>query len=211
MSPPFHNNMAMEPVCGLVLAGGHSRRMGSDKANLRHPQDGLPLALRTADLLAQAECEPVVLSLRPGQARPDGFTEQGRRQLRVVRDFPGTSGPLAGLLAGMESLPSRAWLVVACDLPRLDLATLRHLIESARPNEPFLAYRSEHDDLPEPLCTLYMPAALPILRQSAAANLCPRKILIRHDCRLLEPISPGALSNANTPEDWQAATQTKTP
>jgi molybdenum cofactor guanylyltransferase len=190
------------PLNGLVLAGGRSSRMGTDKASLVHP-DGWTLARRCHDLLARAGCREIVLSLRQDQEIPAGFSDLPR--LRVVRDPEGApGGPLAGMIAAMILDPGADWLVLACDLPRLDLATLRHLVDSMRPDELFLSYRSEFDGLPEPLCALYAPAALPLLRHTEFR--CPRKVLIRHECRLLDPVTPGALDNANTPEDWQTAT-----
>lgn len=175
--------------------------MGTDKAALVHP-DGRPLARRTFDLLVEAGCVEVMLSLRHDQPIPAGFKDLANPT--VVRDPEGESaGPLAGIVAAMSLRPDADWLVLACDLPRLDLATLRHLIASNRPDEMFLAYRSEFDGLPEPLCALYAPAALPLLRDTEFR--CPCKVLIRHDCRLLDPVTPRALDNANTPEDWQSA------
>ncbi len=192
------------PLHGLVLAGGRSSRMGTDKAALIHP-DGRPLARRTRDLLAGAGCATVVLSLRHDQETPPGFS--GLADVSTVRDPEGGSeGPLAGMLAAMRSAPRADWLVLACDLPRLDLATLAHLLSSRLPGEAFLSYRSEFDGLPEPLCAYYSAAALPVLRQASADGVrCPRKVLIRNDCRLLEMITPRALDNANTPDDWQSA------
>lgn len=186
---------------GLVLAGGRSSRMGSDKAALTHP-DGRSLARRCCDLLRDAGCQSVVLSLRHDQEIPAGLED-----LEIVRDPAGAShGPIAGILAGMRLHPAADWLVVACDLPRLDLPTLSHLIESKQPADTFLAYRSESDGLPEPLCALYTPAALPVLVQAVADDFrCPRKILIRNACRLLEPVTRRALDNANTPEDWETS------
>jgi molybdopterin-guanine dinucleotide biosynthesis protein A len=185
-----------------VLAGGRSSRMGRDKAALVHP-DGRSLARRCCDLLREAGCESVVLSLRHDQEIPAGLED-----LEIVRDPAGAShGPIAGIVSGMRLHPGADWLVLACDLPRLDLQTLSHLISSKQPADTFLAYRSESDELPEPLCTLYAPAALPILEQAMADDFrCPRKILIRNDCRLLEPVTRRALDNANTPEDWETAT-----
>jgi molybdenum cofactor guanylyltransferase len=189
---------------GLVLAGGRSSRMGSDKAVLLHP-DGRTLARRCYDLLREVGCEVVMISLRADQEIPEGF--EGVRNLQIVRDPAGSSlGPLAGIASGMDSQPEADWLVVACDLPRLDLATLSQLTTSVKTDEPFLAYRSEFDGLPEPLCTFYSQAALPILKQAQADDFrCPRKILIRNGCRLLEPVTPRALDNANSPEDWALA------
>ena len=186
---------------GLVLAGGRSSRMGSDKAALVHP-DGRTLLRRCHDLLREAGCETIAISLRHDQQIPVGLDG-----VEIVRDPEGASlGPIAGIVAGMRLDPAADWLVLACDLPRLDAATLAHLVESKQADEKFLAYRSEFDGLPEPLCTLYSQAALPVLEQAQADDFrCPRKILIRNDCRLLEPVTPRALDNANTPEDWATA------
>jgi molybdopterin-guanine dinucleotide biosynthesis protein A len=191
-------------LLGLVLAGGRSSRMGTDKAALIHA-DGRPLAKRTYDLLAAAGCEDVVLSLRHDQTLPLGF--EGMESLSIARDpVEGSGGPLAGMIAAMRQAPLADWLVLACDLPRLDVDTLRNLIDSRMPDELFLSYRSEFDGLPEPLCALYAAGALEVLERFDSDGIrCPRKVLIRHECRLLDPLVPRALDNANTPEDWQTA------
>ena len=188
------------PLYGLVLAGGRSSRMGTDKAELAHP-DGRRLARRMHDLLVETGCAEVMLSLRHDQSIPAGFEDLS--EVAFVRDPEGSGGPLAGIIAAMGLRPDADWLVLACDLPRLDLETLRHLRSSLMPDELFLAYRSEFDGLPEPLCALYAPAALPLLCDTEFR--CPRKVLIRHGCRLLDPVTPRALDNANTPEDWESA------
>ncbi len=188
-------------LCGLVLAGGRSSRMGRDKAGLVHP-DGRSLLRRSLELLSDAGCETVLVSLRHDQEIPAGLTAE-----MVVRDpEASTGGPMAGIVAAMKLFPESAWLVLACDLPRVDLATLSHLVTSQRVGEKFLAYQSESDGLPEPLCTLYGSEALPIMEQALADDFrCPRKILIRNECRLLQPVTLRALENANTPADWENA------
>lgn len=188
------------PLCGLVLAGGRSSRMGTDKASLPHP-DGRALGRRCYDLLEAAGCDEVYLSLRAKQELPAGFDDG---EAWILRDPEGESGgPISGILAAMRARPEADWLVVACDLPRLDEETLAHLLESRREGEKFLAYRSEFDGLPEPLCTWYSADAREIVE--GAGTACPRKILIRNECRLLEPRTARALDNANTPEDWAAS------
>ncbi len=197
--------MKPEPkLCGLVLAGGRSSRMGTDKAALVHP-DGRTLARRTCDLLRDAGCETVALSLRHDQEIPVGFGDF--ENLAIVRDPAGESaGPIAGMISGMRLHPEADWLVLACDLPRLDVATLTTLVGSRRAGEKFLSYRSEFDGLPEPLCALYTSESLGVLEQAQADDLrCPRKVLIRNDCRLIDPVLQRALDNANTPEDWATA------
>lgn len=192
------------PLIGLVLAGGRSRRMGADKATLLHP-DGRSLVRRTVDLLADAGCERVVLSLRHDQEVPaeiGSMAESG--EVLISRDPEGGSdGPLSGMSTSMRLHPAADWLVVACDLPRLDVKTLRHLVTARQPGDPFVCYRSEFDGLPEPLCALYTTAALPVLDTALAAGIrCPRKVLIQHSARMLDLPVPRALENANTPDDW---------
>lgn len=200
------NSSNPRSLAGLVLAGGRSERMGRDKATLVHP-DGRTLVRRCADLLREAGCARVAISLRADQEIPTGI--EGLSGVEIIRDPEGASiGPIAGMLAAMRLRPDADWLVLACDLPRLDAATLRHLVASRDESDRFLAYRSEFDGLPEPLCALYSPESLPILEQAVADDFrCPRKILIRNNARLLEPIVPRALDNANTPGDWESATR----
>jgi molybdopterin-guanine dinucleotide biosynthesis protein A len=190
------------PLHGLVLAGGRSTRMGADKAALVHP-DGRPLARRTVDLLEEAGCGHVVISLRHDQEIPPML-----EHIATIRDpEQGGDGPMTGILRAMRSAPGADWLVLACDLPKLDARTLRHLVSSREAGEILLSYRSEFDGLPEPLCAFYASEALPILEQAHADGFrCPRKILIQNHCRLLDPLVPGALDNANTPAEWKAAT-----
>lgn len=198
------NSVSLTPLCGIILAGGRSTRMGRDKAAIVHP-DGRTLARRCYDLLLEAGCGLIAISLRQGQEIPPDLADL--ESLRVVRDPEGESlGPMVGILTGMSLRPDADWLVVACDLPRLDFQTLSHLTGSVDPSDKFVAYRSEFDGLPEPLCTLYTRDSFQILKQAQADDfLCPRKVLIRNDCRLLDPVSPRALDNANTPKDWETA------
>jgi molybdopterin-guanine dinucleotide biosynthesis protein A len=188
-------------IHGLLLAGGRSSRMGKDKASLVHP-DGRTLLMRCREMLLKAGCESVLVSLRQDQEIPVGLEAS-----EIVRDPAGESrGPMVGIVTGMRLHPEDHWLVLACDLPRLDVATLENLIRSRREDETFLSYRSEFDDLPEPLCALYASGSLATLEQAVAEDFrCPRKILIRNDCRMLEAVTPRALENANTPEEWKTA------
>jgi molybdenum cofactor guanylyltransferase len=187
------------PLCGLVLAGGRSERMGRDKVALRHP-DGRTLGERGRDLLLQAGCGEVFVSLRADQDPPAGW-----ETATILRDPPGGScGPLAGIVAAMRARLEADWLVLACDLPLLGPATLAALLSARREGEPFLAFRSSSDGLPEPLCALYAREARPVLEAALAADFrCPRKLLIRNHCRLIDPVDVRALDNANTPDDWE--------
>jgi molybdopterin-guanine dinucleotide biosynthesis protein A len=190
--------MRAEPVWGLVLAGGRSQRMGRDKALLR--RDGATQLERAVDLLGR-HTERVFVSTRADQA---GDTE--RRRFPQIVDRHADIGPVAGILSALEEHPDVTWLVLACDLPNVDDATIAFLLEQRADSQPFTAFTSSHDGLPEPLCALYRPGALPIVRSFVDAGaICPRKILIRSDTKLLEQPNPAALDNVNTPDDLARA------
>lgn len=188
---------AETPLYGLVLAGGESRRMGRPKWAIHY--HGEPQAHRVARLLG-AVCERVFLSVRPGQDA-DGIPD-----LPSLPDRFPPWGPSAGILTAMEAYPETAWLVAACDLPFLDAPTLAALVAGRDRLRIATAYRSAHDDLPEPLCAVWEPRARQRLLQAAGLGMaCPRRVLRESRPRLLDLDDPRALDNANTPADYQAA------
>lgn len=185
------------PLYGLVLMGGQSRRMGRPKWSLSYGAQ--TQAQRVSDLLAGV-CDQVFLSTRADQQE-----ENLPPVPRILDSFP-SWGPTTGMLSAMQEHPEAAWLVVACDLPFLDGATLRDLVSAADPLKIATAYRSATDGLPEPLCAIYQPRAAQRLLQAAGMGLtCPRKVLLESAPRLLDLRHPRALDNVNTPEEFQAA------
>ena len=179
---------------GLVLAGGQSRRMGQDKALLR--RNGQSQLAYIAALLGEVT-ERVFVS-----ARSDQRDEPERRRFQQIVDRYADIGPVAGILSALQAEPAVDWLVVACDLPNVDAATLRYLVEHRSTSQPFTAFRSSHDDLPEPLCAIYTAGTDRVLRQFVDDGIvCPRKMLIRSDTCLLQQPRADSLDNINTPED----------
>jgi molybdopterin-guanine dinucleotide biosynthesis protein A len=186
------------PLHGLVLAGGRSTRMRQDKAALVFARQ--PQLAEVFELLAP-RVDRAYVSVRVDQ-RDDPL----RARYPQVVDDAANRGPVAGILAAQRLHPDAAWLVVACDLPLLDGATLDELLAARDPARLATAFRSAHDGLPEPLCAIWEPASGEALLQFVASgNSCPRKFLARHDARLLHAARPRALDNANTPDDAAAA------
>ena len=186
--------MAAKPVFGLVLAGGESRRMGRDKALLS--RDGQSQLAHIVALLGDV-VDDVFVSTR----REQNDDAERSRYRQVVDRFDGI-GPVAGILSALQEHPQADWLIVACDLPNIDVETLRFLLDNADPDKPLTAYRSSYDGLPEPLCALYRSDSAAIVADFVEQGIvCPRKILIRSDAQLLDQPDPRSLDNINTPED----------
>ena len=192
------------PLYGLVLAGGRSTRMQRDKAALAyHGRTQLEWAME----LVSPFVERAFVSVRPDQA-----SDPVRAKFEQIVDAQDNLGPIAGIVAAQAAHPGVAWLVLACDLPFLDAATLKHLIWARRGDRPATAYRSSHDGLPEPLCAIYEPASREaIMGYVATGKNCPRKFLIRSEAHLIEEPNPRALDNVNTPEEYGSAMSTFAP
>ncbi|MEM9058642.1 MAG: NTP transferase domain-containing protein [Pseudomonadota bacterium] len=190
--------MTAAPLRGLVLAGGSSRRMQRDKAALTIA--GKP-ALHRAFALVQRHVTDCFVSIRPDQA-----DDPVRNPLPRILDDGSLAGPLAGIISALTAEPDAAWLVIACDLPLLDDVTLERLTAGRDISVIATAFTSAHDSLPEPLCAIYEPASLPVLRAYAAKDIrCPRRILLREASRVaLLPAAGNALDNVNTPDELAA-------
>lgn len=186
----------LSDVYGLVLAGGSSRRMQHDKALIDY--HGEPQLLWTYRLLASLLPRAFVSVRRSQHADPL------RGELPRIVDEHDDGGPAAGILAAQRAHPDVAWLVVACDLPLLDEASLRYLLAGRDPARDATAFISSHDGLPEPLCAIWEPSShAPLSARVDAGSWCPRKALIEGNVRLLEPLRASALDNINTPEELE--------
>jgi molybdenum cofactor guanylyltransferase len=182
----------------LLLTGGASRRMGTDKAMLT--AGGSPWGRRTAALLA-AVADPVI------EVGP-GYTG-----LRHVCEVPAGQGPLAAVAAGWAALgESRApasVLVLATDLPRLTEGLL-HLLAS----HPDLGciVPVDTDGRAQPLCARY-PARVAARAEGllGAGKRAVRELLVGADVTWLAPAvwgpeagRPDALSDVDTPDQLSA-------
>jgi len=102
---------------GILLTGGASRRMTTDKAAI--VWQGESLAVRAGRVLS-AVCDPAI------------EVGSGASGLRCVREDPPGSGPLAALVAGARALETRGPVVLlACDLPFVEAPVLRLLADWA--------------------------------------------------------------------------------
>jgi molybdenum cofactor guanylyltransferase len=186
------------PVFALVLAGGSSSRMKRDKAALEYR--GQSQLQRTLDL-AQRHLREVFVSVRAAQTQ-----DPSRAPHRLIIDSVPGEGPIVGIRSALAARPDAAWLVLACDLPFLSDAAIEQLLAERDPSLSATAFRSTHDGLPEPLCAIWEPkAAAELAAHQAAGGNCPRKFLMRHAVKLLEPRDREALDNVNTPEEYADA------
>lgn len=184
------------PVLGLVLAGGRSRRFGRDKAGIEI--DGQALLARIFTLV-DSVCDRVFVSVRADQV-----DEALRKCYSLIVDAQPELGPAGGILAAHANSPDAAWFVTACDMPLLDEASIRLLIESRRVEKAGTGYRSPADGLPEPLCAIWEPATLERFQRRAESGggLSPRDMLADTNMELIDAADARVLANVNTLADF---------
>jgi molybdopterin-guanine dinucleotide biosynthesis protein A len=129
---------------GLLLAGGRSRRFGSDKRLALVGDE--PMVARAARTLRMAANGTIFVAT--GERRE---LLPGTAQGTILRDEPPGSGPLGGIAAALART-STGVLVLACDLPFVKASLLRTVAlaglrlrrpsaaRTARGWEPLVAY-----------------------------------------------------------------------
>ncbi len=115
----------IEDCTAIILAGGDSQRMGSDKANLLLGERTL---LQRVIVTMQQLFPEVIVSVRQPRAGldlPQVCDEQAGEGLQG-------GGPLAGLAAGLGRIATPWAFLVACDMPFIEPAMIA-LLAGHRP------------------------------------------------------------------------------
>lgn len=184
---------------GLILAGGQSRRMRTD----REPQidkglmpwRGEPLVAQASRFLQAQGAETLWIS---ANRHPDNYAAYGT----VVRDDPDYAGcgPLAGVLAGLQRARSSWLFVLPVDVLRWPADLGARLGAAAEPGRP--AYACTPDG-PHPLCLMAHRTLADGLRAFLEADGRQVQAWLR-ECGAVAVDFPetDALVNLNTPEDW---------
>ena len=196
--------LASVAVSGVILAGGLSRRLGRDKALVSISDQ--PLIQRVIERVEQLSQEIVVVVADQNRAADLPLAKEHR----VVLDrYPGT-GSLGGIFSGLDAASNGWTLVVACDMPFLNLALLRRMMaltEDADAVVPLI------DGRPEPTHALYSKACLPFieprlisgdLKISGFYDQVRVRYLSEEDVAALDPEFL-SFFNVNTPEDLDRA------
>jgi molybdopterin-guanine dinucleotide biosynthesis protein A len=183
--------------CGIVLAGGASRRMGSDKALITF--EGRTLLARALDLLAE-RCEARYVSAADQRYTCTDAT------LIVDRD-PG-AGPLPALADALERAErdghERA-LVVACDAVLLASSLLERLTRTLDDSTLDAALALDDQRRPQPLVACYRVSSARALRKALAeGERRLRSVEQRLSWRAVALAKGERLVNLNTPGQLEA-------
>jgi molybdopterin-guanine dinucleotide biosynthesis protein A len=182
----------------IVMAGGDSSRMGTDKANVTLGEKTL---LQSVIATMQQLFPQVIVSVRQPRAGID---------LPQVCDEQADGGPLAGLVASLGQITTPWAFMVACDMPFVVPEVV----------ELLAGYRLQHQAVvpvvhghPQPLAAFYAASCLAPLRASFAAEQKGlRSVLKQLDVRYVDEAEMleadpllRSFFDLDTPQDVEAA------
>lgn len=187
-----------EPICGFVLVGGKSRRMGQDKSLME--SGGKPLARRAADVLAPFVDQVSLVGLKD---------RYGHLGLPVIEDkWPG-EGPLGAVCTALLASPGGWIIVLASDLPLVSERFVSLLVQRVRTANADAVVPRTADGW-QPLaaayharCRSFFQRAFEAAERSIIAAFTTIEVqAITVEEMAAAGLSESELANVNTPEDW---------
>lgn len=184
-------------VTGVILAGGESRRMGSDKSLL--PVEGARFIDHIYRRMAGLFEKVIIVTNSPAL--------YNKIPCPKVPDIYYAQGALAGIHSGLAHAKTDKVFVVGCDMPFISSAMVKKICSYSAKADLVIPYSSNGH---EPLHALYSKSCLPAIEQVLDAGL-KRIMLFFDQVRLVElPASlirkydpqERSFQNINTPEDY---------
>ncbi len=185
-----------ETISGFILAGGKSRRMGTDKA-LMLIQDETLLARMIG--LIEPFCEPIAIS---GQRMA-----YSSYKIDQIPDVFADCGPISGLFSCLKHTSTDWNLFVSVDVPFVNDELIRFLIAHIGESDCIVP---RHDSGIEPLVGLYHRKAIPKLEEMILKgdfklmNVLSKLNTLYLDCNHLTKKIPKLFHNLNTPDDFKS-------
>ena len=184
------------PFVGVVLNGGRSERMGTNKANLL--LDGKTLLELSALKLKEASASSILIV---GNA----LVEEFETEATVIKDRWPNEGPLGGILTALQFLQGTDLpvVIVACDFPELDTEEITNLVKHAYLNKDSIIVPRVGE------INQWMHACWPIsaeehIRKSFLnGERAPHRAVSGHEIVVLDRKKESAYFDVDTPEDFE--------
>lgn len=187
-----------EKLLGCVLAGGHSSRMGRDKALIRPFGPGGPTMLEHAYGLLRKLCGECVVTTATSRAYPS---------FPCIFDEKPDLGPISGVMGALVQARKKGYagiFALACDLPLMRLEILERLA-SRQPGESCgIFFINPQDGKIQMLAGIYLLKALPCLQNGIAQGKLGLYAALAREEKLLVPYDKAdapVFFNCNSAED----------
>jgi molybdenum cofactor guanylyltransferase len=186
-------------IAAIVLAGGKSSRMGTDKA---------AIAIGNVPLLhlictVASKCASKIYIVTPWVEKYVDMLPEGCNLIKEVSEKTETKGPLVAFAQALAKIEEEWILLLACDLPLLNESALlewRNYLTTVPATTIALLPKSEKGW--EPLCGFYRLSCLPLLEEYIQqGGRSFQGWLAKRSVQELPVSDRQVLFNCNTPED----------
>ena len=143
-------------MIGVVLCGGQSFRMGTDKGLLKNDTG---VWARTAFDKLAAQNIPVKVSVNDNQYSRYADIFSAEELITDDNSFQ-VRGPLLGMISTHQRYPGDAIFVLACDMLMMEVSILAQLLKTYQEQKDAGACVYTSDGEPEPLCGIYRPESI---------------------------------------------------
>jgi len=162
-------NKKIYPLTAIILAGGKSTRVGLNRSKDQIKFAGRPLIDWVISKLTSLD------NLKEENIIIVGPKEKYPHFKRVVQDIFPQKGPLGGIFSGLKASNSQYNLVVACDMPFLEVKLLQYMREEIDSNDIIIPRYNR--GYIEPLCAIYSKKCLEVMEKNIQSGiLSVRKI-----------------------------------
>ena len=186
-------------ITGIILAGGQSSRMGTDKAFIRL---GNKTFIEHTCELIRPYCREIMIST-------NNLNKYLHAEYRIFADEIKGLGPIGGIYTCLKHSGTKENLVVAVDIPFINSGLIQYLLSFT--GEAELVMPLIRGGSPEPLCAVYSRSVIKYLEAMIAEkdlkvqhlmNRCNTKVVqIRKE---LDFYDDQLFFNVNTPDDLNA-------
>lgn len=185
---------------GAALIGGASRRMGQDKLTLTLP-DGQLLLARTVGI-ARSLCRSVVLLGKPPVSNPlqDNLPP-------VWEDESPGAGPLQAIAGAMRRSEQPWLLILACDIPLLEVSTLQQVRDAYHPGCNAMIPTPAGGGKANPICAFYHRDLYHVAQAQLADGDRSVMSFIRRCNVAYVQVDPDRIASGNTPQEWDRLTR----
>ena len=181
-------------ITGIILAGGKSSRMGTDKGFLTH--NGKSFIQSSIDALKPLVSEIIIVSDNPNY-NVFGF----KRTLDVIKN----AGPVAAICSGLEASITTYNLILSCDIPLINSEILKKLIAAIDADTQIIQIESEGKSMP--LIALYKKEVAVVFNQFLKQNERRLRIAIKgctYKNIILDKKEAYCTLNVNTQDELKA-------
>ena len=149
--------MISTEISCIILAGGKSSRMGTDKGLMDF--NGKAMIVHVIELVRKYFSEVMIISNNNSYEKFD---------IPVYPDAYNGSGPVVGIMTGL-AMSTTPWnFIVACDLPFLNHGILELLINNTNGYDAVVPF---HHENPEPMCAMYNKSCIPAFSKNIESGI----------------------------------------